>query len=117
MAVRSLSKNIQELQRDLTAEGENSAAKTAPQRIAQLQSDFQGIVTRLNQVSLTPEIEQRLRPCQTEGHRRLQLLGVGAMRLRTARQAETVLNVRSQLEEHLVQLQKFVEAMATDLCD
>ena len=87
-----------------------------PQRITQLQLEFQTIIASLNQISLNPEVEQRLRPCQTEGHRRLQLLGVGAMRLRTAKKPETIVSVRSQIEDHLTQLQKFVDAMAADLC-
>jgi len=120
-AVRSLSKDICDLQRDVAsssaAESEGNVAETVSQRIARLQLEFQEIITSLNQVNLAPEIEQRLRPCQTEGHRRLQLLGVGAMRLRTAKQAETVEKVRSQIEGNLTQLQKFVEAMASDLCD
>lgn len=120
-AVRSLSNDIRELQRELTSisapESRQDAAKTVPQRIAQLQLEFQKIITGLNQVGLTPEVEQRLRPCQTEGHRRLQLLGVGAMRLQAAKKAETIVSVRSQIEDHLTQLQKFVDAMAADLCD
>ena len=120
-AVRSLSRNIHELQQSLIAdsasERENSVAKIAPQQVAQLQLEFQKIVASLNDVNLTPEKEQRLRPCQTEGHRRLQLLGVGAMRLRTAKQSKTIMSVRSQIDNNLTQLQKFVEAMAAELCD
>ena len=119
-AVLSLSKGIRELQQALVASSlsdSKHADKLVPERVTQLQLEFQKIVASLNQTSLAPEVEQRLRPCQTEGHRRLQLLGVGAMRLRTAKRTETIVSVRSQIESDLTQLQKFVEAMVAELCE
>ena len=109
-AVRSLLKDIQQLQTDVRGD-----RTTVPQRVTKLQAEFRQIVASISQADLTPEVEQRLRPCQTEGHRRLRLLGIEAMRLRTAKQAETVERVRSQLEDHLTQLEKFVEAIANEM--
>ena len=115
-AVRSLLKDIQQLQTDIRGDSPKVPHKM-PQRVTKLQVEFQQIVASLAQANLTPEVEQRLRPCQTEGHRRLRLLGIEAMRLRTAKQAETVERVRSQIEDHLAQLEKFVEAMANEMGD
>lgn len=109
-AVRSLLKDIQQLQTDI----QNDSA-TVPPRVMKLQAEFQQIVASLSQANLTPEVEQRLRPCQTEGHRRLRLLGIAAMRLRTAKQVKTIEQVRSQIEDHLIQLEKFVRAMAAEM--
>ena len=76
-------------------------------QIVRLQRDFQRIVSDLDDADIDPAIEQRLRPCQTEAHRWLRLLGVNAMRLRTAKQPERIDQERSQLAHQLTQLHPF----------
>lgn len=91
--------------------------QTLSSQVIQLQPQFQRIVTRLSESNLTPAIEQKLRPLQTEGHRQLKLAGISAMRLKTAKQAQTTLAMRSQVNQHLSQLQVFLESMAQELCN
>lgn len=115
--VRSLLNDIQSALSALEDEARKNEDRTVPARIVQLQSSFQKIVVSVAEFGLTPTVEQRLRPLQTEGHRRLKLAGIAGMRLKAAKQAETIATVEAQISEHLLQLQKFVEAMADELCD
>ena len=115
--VRSLLNDVQTIQSDLESDRIKEDAKTLSNKIIQLQQKFQEIVASLSQTNLPPAVERQLRPCQTEGHRRLKLAGIAAMRLKTAKQDKTILNMRSQITEHLAQLQLFVEAMVKALCD
>lgn len=89
-------------------------AGTVQQQIAQLQNQFQSILTA-TAADAGPSAKH-LRPYQTEAHRRLRLLGIEAMRLRTARQPATLERQRSQLQTHLTELQKFAQAMADQVC-
>lgn len=111
-SVRSLIRKIQSIQLGL-----DSGDEKLPAQIAQLQPEFQKIMAMVSAADLTFEAEQRLQPYQTEAHRRLRLLSVSAMKLRTAKQVETLQGVRSQIKDHLIQLQKFAEAMVTELGD
>ena len=119
--VRSLLNDVKNIQSDLDLSQKTSQVadgdKTLSNKIVQLQLKFQKVLVSLSEANLSPEVERQIRPCQTEGHRRLKLAGIAAMRLKTARQAETILEVRSQITEHLAQLQPFVESMAQTLCD
>ena len=108
---RSFLKATQSILADID---EADAAVTA--RLAQLQSEFQGILASISAADLRPETESQIRPCLTEGHRRLRLLSVAAMQMRTAKQPETLERVRSQIGDHLTQLQKFVAVMVDALC-
>lgn len=89
-------------------------AGTVQPQISQLQNQFQSILTA-TAADAAPSVK-RLRPYQTEAHRRLRLLGIEAMRLRTARQPATLERQRSQLQTHLTELQKFAQAMADQVC-
>ena len=91
-------------------------AKAIEQQSTQLQGQFQQILANLNSCDLPPTVEMRLRPLQTESHRRLRLLGIEAIRLRTAKQATTLAKVQSQLSGHLAQLIQFADAMAKEVC-
>lgn len=91
--------------------------KAAIQRqVTQLQQQFQQILVMIANADLDPAIEQRLRPHQTEAHRRSRLLGIEAMRLQAAKQTATIERQRSQVEAHANQLQKFVQAIADEVC-
>ncbi len=85
------------------------------QQTSSLQPQFQSIVEAINIAELSPAVEQTLRPYQTEAHRRLRLLSVESMKLKTARAPETVSQVRSRLKTHLDQLQQFASAIANEL--
>ncbi len=61
-------------------------------------------------------IEREIQSYQTEAHRRLRLIGIEAMKLRTARQPITISRGRSQLISHLHQLSQFVQAMRVAVC-
>lgn len=80
--------------------------------IAQLQPLFQALLQAIEQAELASADRQRIRPFQTEGHRRLRLLGVAAMQLRSAKRPETLVRVRSQLQAHLTQLHSFIQGIA-----
>jgi len=82
----------------------------------QLQQQFQEILATIDNNDLEPAVEMQLRPLQTESHRRLRLLIIEAMRLRTAKQPATVEKTRSQLSAHVSQLLQFAQAMATEVC-
>jgi len=76
-----------------------------------LPTQFQEIIAGLSDGQLNPTVEQQISTYQTEAHRRLRLIGIEAMRLRTARQPANISRVCAQLSEHLTQLQQFVQAM------
>lgn len=92
------------------------SAVTFQRQVTQLQQQFQQILAIIASLDLDPAVEQRLRPHQTEAHRRSRLLGIEAMRLQTAKQPATINRQRSQVEDHVKQLQKFVQAMADEVC-
>ena len=73
---------------------------------------FQNVVASLAAADLTPAMEQRVRPAQTEAHRLLRLMGVDAMRLSAAKQPETMERLRSQLLSQTERLQGFIEVIA-----
>lgn len=89
---------------------------TLQRQVTQLQQQFQQVLAIIASVDLDPAVEQRLRPHQTEAHRRSRLLGIEAMRLQTAKQPATINRQRSQVEDHVKQLQKFVQAMVDEIC-
>ncbi len=82
----------------------------------QLQQHFQRIVAAIAITPIDPEREQRLRPYQTEAHRLLRLMGVEAMKLKTAKQPETLAKGRSQITTQLNQLQPFAQAITDEVC-
>ena len=92
-------------------------ATLAPHKVLpQLQQQFQRIIAAIEDVHLDPQVEQRIRPFLTEGHRRLRLAGIEAMRLQAAKQPATVEKQRSLVQAHLDQLQKFAQAIADEVC-
>ncbi|MEO1393240.1 MAG: heterocyst frequency control protein PatD [Cyanobacteria bacterium J06634_5] len=105
------------------ASGKNLNAKDVQLKVAQLQQPFQGLFQALEGLDeqlekpsgMVPSTMQRLRSYQTEAHRRLRLLGVEAMKLRAAKQPDTVEKVRSQLSDHLAQLTQFTQAIADEI--
>lgn len=111
-AVRSLLNDLHSLQAEIAKD-----SQAASSQVVRLQPQFQWIVTNLSESDFTPVVERRLRPLQTEGHRQLKLAGIAAMRLKAARQPSTVTSTQSQVIEHLSQLEKFLESMASELCD
>ncbi len=84
-------------------------------QVLKLQQHFQQIVNLLAEAVLDPRREQRLRPYQTEAHRLLRLIGVTALKLRTARQPETWQQQRSHLTAQLSQLHPFAQAIADEV--
>lgn len=85
-------------------------------QVIQLQQHFQKIIAAIAITPIDPEREQRLRPYQTEAHRLLRLMGIEAMKLKTAKQPETIAKGRSQLTTQLNQLQPFAQAIAEEVC-
>jgi hypothetical protein len=84
--------------------------------VTQLQRQFQGLIAMLSDDNgLTVQVEQRIRPYQTEAHRLLRLLGVDSLRWQAAKQPATVESLRSRLAQQLSQLQAFVQAIANEL--
>lgn len=122
--VRSLSTQLEQLQSLLPVLPDQVDASTSEaanpsdiqQRIIRVQAQLQKIVATLAAVDIPPAVEQRLRSYQTEAHRRSRLLGIEAMRLKTAKQPNTIERVRSQIKAHLSQLQQFVQAIAGEVC-
>lgn len=112
--VKALVRLLRELSVSLAADPLN--AGTIQQQQVQLQGQFQSMLATAANADIAPMVEQQLRPHQTEAHRRLRLLGIEAMRLRTAKQPATLERQRSQLQTHLSELQKFVQAMAEQVC-
>ncbi len=84
---------------------------------AQLQARFQGILAAVAEADIELAVEQRLRPFQTEAHRRLRLLSLELMKLPTAKQPETLARSHSTIQDHLTQLRGFLQAMADELCN
>ncbi len=96
--------------------GASTLPKTTGRSISQLQQQFQEIIAAAEAVRIDPQMAQRIRPCLTEGHRRLRLAGIEAMRLQAAKQPVTVEKQRSLIQAHLDQLQKFACAIADEVC-
>ena len=114
---------LSELQKEVisSAEAESSFNASAAQtQMIQLQQHFQKIIAAIAITSTyprsDPEREQRLRPYQTEAHRLLRLMGIEAMKLKTAKQPKTIAKGRSQLTAQLNQLQPFAQAIADEVC-
>lgn len=109
-------RSLDDLSTALSKHTETLEAVDVQQRATQLQQSFPKLLQQLTETTtLEPAAHQRLRPYQTEAHRRLRLLSVEAMKLRTAKQPETLEKVRSQLQEHLTQLTKFIQAIADEI--
>lgn len=87
--------------------------KQISQQATSLPAQFQKIIATLSTTQLHPTVEQQIGTYQTEAHRRLRLIGIEAMRLRTAKQPVSILRSRQQLCTHVTQLQQFVQAMHT----
>ncbi len=66
--------------------------------------------------AIAPAVAQRIQPYQTEAHRRLRLIVIESMRLRTARSPASIDRGCSQLLRHLNQLQQFTQAMIAEVC-
>lgn len=92
-------------------------AEQIAQQATQLSAQFQKIMTALSDTQLNAKAEQQIGTYQTEAHRRLRLIGIEAMRLKTARQPTSISRGRSQLHTHLNQLQQFVQAMRATIAD
>lgn len=86
-------------------------------QVAQLQSRFQDILTAIAEADIELAVEQRLRPFQTEAHRRLRLLSLELMKLPMAKQPETLARSQAHIQDHLNQLQHFLQAIADELCN
>ncbi|MEL6551910.1 MAG: heterocyst frequency control protein PatD [Cyanobacteria bacterium J06621_11] len=95
----------------------NADAQAVSQSLRQLQNQFQAIISAVDSGDIDPKAEQSLMSYQTEAHRRLRLMTIEAMRLQTARQPQTVERVRSQLKDHLSQVQQFVQAMRREVSE
>ena len=100
---------------ELVGISDNSTV-TFIQQLTKLQRQFQQIIEAFEATHIDPQVEQRLRPFLTEGHRRLRLAGVEAMRLRAAKQPAAIEKQRSHIQAHLDQLQKFVRVIADEVC-
>lgn len=110
---------LSELQKEMVslAEAESSSNASAVQtQMIQLQQHFQEIIAAIAITPIDPEREQRLRPCQTEAHRLLRLMGIEAMKLKTAKQPETIAKGRSHITTQLNQLQPFAQTIADEVC-
>ena len=112
--VKALVRLLSELSASLAADLLD--ANAIQQQQLQLQGQFQTMLATVAIADIDPAVERLLQPHQTEAHRRLRLLGIEAMRLRTAKQPATLERQRSQLQTHLSELQKFVQAMADQVC-
>ena len=95
---------------DKTASTDSKMDRTAT--VVQLQQQFSQVIAAIAATSLSEAQNAQLRPCQTEAHRRLRLLGVEVMKIRTAKQPETLAATRSQVIGHLEEIQAFVQKMA-----
>ncbi|MEM6449337.1 MAG: hypothetical protein AAF703_03385 [Cyanobacteria bacterium P01_D01_bin.105] len=95
-----------------TATAQSAARPDIRDRLLQCQPMFQQVMSCLAEVRLTPAVEQRLRPAQTEAHRLIRLMGVDAMRFQTAKQPESFEKVRAQLLSKTERLQGFVQVLA-----
>ncbi|MEM9090874.1 MAG: heterocyst frequency control protein PatD [Cyanobacteria bacterium P01_F01_bin.53] len=109
-------RSLEDLSASFSKNTEALEAFALQQQTAQLQQTFPKLLQQLTETTtLEPAAHQRLRPYQTEAHRRLRLLSVEAMKLRTVKQPETLEKVRSQLQDHLTQLTKFIQAIADEI--
>jgi len=95
---------------DLSLDGAPNMAEIS-QQSALLPAQFQAIIAALNDAQLSPAVERQMGTYQTEAHRRLRLLGIEAMRLRTARQPASIARGQQQMSAHVSQLRQFVQAM------
>lgn len=103
-------RSLRQLQQLVVDDAENTTMIL--QQTDAMQPQFQAIIEAIEAADLSSAVEQTLRPYQTEAHRRLRLIKVEGMRLRTARAPETIAQVRSQLRAHIEQLQQFAITMA-----
>ncbi|MFK8182676.1 MAG: hypothetical protein AB8B99_04825 [Phormidesmis sp.] len=106
----SLSERLKAIHSELSTL-HSTAAPQLQQQLLQCQSLFQKIVAQLAASDLTPEIEQRVRPAQTEAHRLLRLMGVDGLRLAAAKRPETLAKLRAQLLTQTESLQGFVQVI------
>jgi len=90
--------------------------QTVLQRTLHLQAQFQEILEVTTADDMDPQVEARLRPLQTEAHRRLRLLTIEATRLQTAKQPVTLEKSRSQFNAHLDALLQFAQGIANEVC-
>ncbi len=114
---RSLLSDLHRLQKmvqPITIDSTCADAGEVYSQMVQLQQHFQAILAKLAATSLTPEVEQRLRPYQTEAHRLFRLLGVEAMKLRAAKQSATLVKGRAHITTQLSKLQPFIQAIADE---
>lgn len=97
------------------------AASEICEQVNNLQQQFQSILVALSSAvsesAIAPAVAQRIGPYQTEAHRRVRLISIESMRLKTARQPALIDRVRSQLLRHLSQLQQFMQAMTAEVCE
>ncbi len=117
--LRSLSKLQQTI--DLASTDlEATAINQICEQVNSLQQQFQPILAAIEGVTgggaIAPAAIQRIRGYQTEAHRRLRLISIESMRLRTARRPILIERGRSQLLLHLDQLQQFTQAMSAEVC-
>lgn len=96
---------------------EQSQSTDILQRSLQLQTQFQEILAIVATDGINPQTEARLRPLQTEAHRRLRLLSMEATKLKTAKQPATIEKTRSQLTQHLTSLMQFAQAIQSEACE
>ena len=111
--------NLSRLQKEVAASAEAGSfgdANAVKTQTIQLQQHFQKIIAAIAITPTDSAKEQRLRPYQTEAHRLLRLIGLEAMKLKTAKQAATIAKGRSQLTTQLNQLQPFAQAIANEVC-
>ncbi len=106
-------RSLQDLQ--VLVEDETSDPAVILLQASSLQPQFRLIVEAIDTSEFSSAVEQTLRPYQTEAHRRLRLLNVESMKLKTARAPETVSQARLRLKNHVAQLQQFVSAIADEI--
>ncbi|MEL6814510.1 MAG: hypothetical protein AAFP03_06825 [Cyanobacteria bacterium J06598_3] len=113
--VRALLNVLESLTLAVSQGAESLDVQCIQAEIARLQPSFQSLLQAVEQAELADADRQQIRPLQTEAHRRLRLLGVAAMQLRSAKRSERLAKVRSQLQDHLTQLQAFIQGIAAVL--
>ena len=89
----------------------STSTANAPVQVMQLQQQFLQVIEAIAATSLSESQSVQLRPCQTEAHRRLRLLGVDVMKLKTAKQAETRAAAHRQIVAHLEEIRAFAQKM------
>ena len=124
-SLNTLEQNLQQLATHL-----NTADPAAPidksqdkspvepiwQQSLQLLPQFLEILELLDTTERSLTARQQIQTYQTEAHRRLRLLQPEAMRLRTARQKATLDKGCAQLLAHVCEIEKFVAAIAQEVC-